>query len=102
LIVAKSRLNVPSTLASIAWRFDASVSGLLPLPGVTEQPATVKLAAALTAATFSTKFRLFIIDLHCVSEANPRCVSLAAPSFDPVRSGALTTGRDAPDRTGRH
>src|SRR3954452_10564803 len=67
--VDDSRLNVPSTLASIAWRFEASVSPLLPLLDVIVQPARTRVPAAAAAVVVSTKCRLFIVHLHSVAVA---------------------------------
>ncbi|CAM2139214.1 hypothetical protein PT2222_110140 [Paraburkholderia tropica] len=67
---------MPSTSASIFWRFEASVSSLLPLPVVTLQPDTAAPTAAAITATLSTKLLRFIIVLRQPSKAMRHVMTL--------------------------
>jgi hypothetical protein len=65
---------VPSTLASIDWRLDASVEGVFGLLPLVVQPASARPPKASAAVVFSMKFRLCIVFLHHGSWAQPHMV----------------------------
>src|SRR5258706_9891635 len=63
---------VPSTAASIDWRFEAFVAAESGLSPVVVQPASARLPKASAAVVFRMKFRLCIVFLRRGSWVQPR------------------------------